>query len=107
LVANPYQSDVTAAATGAPGVKPNNFLVQSILVTLCCCLPLGIVGIVYAAQVDGKWNSGDFQGAIEASQNANKWSKIGLITGIVLNLLMIGAQVLIGVMAAQQQGQLN
>ena len=31
--------------------------------TLLCCLPAGIVSIVFAAQVDGKWNSGDYAGA--------------------------------------------
>ena len=32
---------------------PNN-MVWAILTTLFCCLPFGIVSIVYAAQVDGK-----------------------------------------------------
>ena len=31
-----------------------NYLVQAILVTIFCCLPFGIVSIVYAAQVNGK-----------------------------------------------------
>src|SRR5438128_1439779 len=31
-----------------------NYLVQSILCTLFCCLPFGIVAIVYAAQVNSK-----------------------------------------------------
>jgi len=31
-----------------------NYLVQAILCTICCCLPFGIVAIVYAAQVNGK-----------------------------------------------------
>ena len=35
-------------------VQVPNYLVQSILVTLFCCLPFGIVAIVYAAQVNGK-----------------------------------------------------
>ncbi|MDQ3389279.1 MAG: CD225/dispanin family protein, partial [Gemmatimonadota bacterium] len=28
-----------------------NYLIPSILATLCCCLPAGIVSIIYAAQV--------------------------------------------------------
>ena len=35
-----------------------NYLVQAILVTIFCCLPLGIVSIVYAAQVNGKAAAG-------------------------------------------------
>ena len=37
----------------------------AILATLCCCVPTGIVAIVYAARVDNKRSSGDLQGAIE------------------------------------------
>ena len=31
-----------------------NYLVQAILTTIFCCLPFGIVAIVFAAQVNGK-----------------------------------------------------
>ena len=41
----------------APATIPN-YLVQAILVTLCCCLPFGIVAIVYAAQVNSKLDRG-------------------------------------------------
>src|SRR5438093_12052328 len=35
-----------------PVVAVPNYLIQAILVTLCCCLPFGIPAIVYAAQVN-------------------------------------------------------
>src|SRR5690242_9892722 len=41
------------------GTPPPNHLVWSILTTLFCCLPLGIVSIIFAAQVNGKWQAGD------------------------------------------------
>jgi len=44
--------------------------VQAILVTLCCCLPVGIVSIIYATQVNTKRDAGDVAGALEASENA-------------------------------------
>lgn len=78
------------ASRGAP---PPNYLVQSILVTLCCCLPLGIVGIIFAAQVNSKWESGDRRGAQEASAKAKQWSTIGFICGIVVNAIAVVAQV--------------
>ena len=99
---NPYQT-AGAAPTGPVGTKPNNYLVQSILVTLCCCLPLGIVAIIFAAQVDSKWNSGDHAGAVNASENAKKWSMIALILGLIANIGVVILQVLAGI-AAQQQG---
>lgn len=53
---------------------------------------------------DSKWNAGDRQGAITASQNANKWTWIAFGCGIVANLLLVGVQVLAGLGAAAQQG---
>ena len=93
---NPYEASAAAPGMGTPpsGPKPKNYLVESIAVTLCCCLPLGIAGIVFAAQVDGKWNSGDYAGAIAAADNAKKFTIIGLVLGLVLNALVIGLQVL-------------
>ncbi|PNS09049.1 Interferon-induced transmembrane protein [Lysobacter silvestris] len=52
---------------------PNN-LVWGILATLFCCLPFGIVSIVYAAKVDGLVSAGDTVGARLASENAKKWA---------------------------------
>ncbi len=94
---NPNPFEPGAAPGGGPvatgGVKPPNYLVQAILVTLCCCLPLGIVSIVYAAQVDSKWNSGDQQGALAASENAKKWCWIAFGLGVVANLIAVAIQV--------------
>jgi Interferon-induced transmembrane protein len=66
------------------GNPPKNWLVESILITLFCCLPLGIVGIINAANVNSRWAAGDYAGAERAAAEAKKWTKIGFITGIVL-----------------------
>ncbi len=81
----------------APGVRPQNYLIWAILTTLFCCLPLGIVSIVYAAQVDGKLASGDYSGAVASSQNARRWAIIAAVSGIVLALLYIIFVVALGV----------
>ncbi len=62
---------------------PKNWLVESILVTIFCCLPLGIVGIVFAVQVNKLYGDGDTEGALQASANAGKWTKIGFWAGII------------------------
>ena len=54
----------------------------AILTTLFCCLPFGIVSIVFAAQVDSKYNGGDAAGARQASENAKKWAMISAIVGV-------------------------
>ena len=70
-----------------------NYLVQAILVTIFCCLPLGIVAIVYAAQVNGKVSAGDHAGAIKASETAKRWCWVsfGLGIGIGVLWILIGA----------------
>jgi Interferon-induced transmembrane protein len=70
-----------------------NYLVQSILVTFCCCLPFGIVAIVYAAQVNSKLAAGDVAGALAASNNAKMWSWIAFGVGL---LMAVGYYGLVG-----------
>ncbi|MBR4149034.1 MAG: CD225/dispanin family protein [Rikenellaceae bacterium] len=66
---------------------PKNHLVEAILVTLFCCLPFGIVGIINAARVENAFYSGDEMEAERLSREALKWSKIGLFIGIATYLL--------------------
>ena len=81
----PYQPPYQAYP---PGSVPN-YLVQAILVTVLCCIPFGIPGIVYAAQVNGKLAQGDYQGALNASKNAKMWSWIAFGLGLTFNLLYL------------------
>ncbi|MBN2636351.1 MAG: CD225/dispanin family protein [Prolixibacteraceae bacterium] len=62
---------------------PSNYLVFAILTTLFCCQILGIVSIVYAAQVNSKWYAGDYQGSIDASRNAKLWAWVAFGIGII------------------------
>jgi hypothetical protein len=54
---------------------------------------LGIVAIVYAAQVNTKLGAGDYDGAQEASDKAKKWCWIsfgvGLAVMVIYLLLML------------------
>ena len=81
--------------TPPPGEIPHvkNYLVESILCTICCCLPFGIPGIVYAAQVDSKLKTGDVEGAKESSKKAKTWTLVAFVTGIVLGLISIGLNI--------------
>ena len=67
--------------------KPDNNMVLAIIVTICCCLPLGIVGIVKANQVNALYLSGNYNAAVAQANDAKKWSMIGLIIGVVINVL--------------------
>ena len=69
---------------------PKTWLVESILATLFCCLPFGIVGIVNATKVETKFHAGDIDGATIASENARKWTIISFILGIVGGFIAFG-----------------
>ncbi len=61
------------------GQRPPAYLVLSILVTLACCVPFGIVGIVYASKVDPAWNAGNYEDARTFSRKARNWSVWGIV----------------------------
>lgn len=63
-----------------------NYLVQSILVTIFCCLPFGIPAIIFAAQVNGKLAAGDYAGAVDASNKAKMWCWISFGVGLAVML---------------------
>lgn len=73
----------TPASPVPTGPAVPNYLVQSILVTLCCCLPLGIVALVFSTQVNSKLAAGDVAGAMAASKNAKMWCLIAVALGVV------------------------
>ena len=87
-----------AAVTNVP-----NHLVFAILVTVCCCLPFGIPAIVYAAQVNGKLQAGDYAGALDSSSKAKMWCWIAFGLGLASNLI-VGAIQIFGLIAAEQMG---
>lgn len=68
--------------------KPQNWLWLSICTTLLCCLPIGIVSIIYSSKVDSSWNQGNYQGAIESSDKAKMWALIGVGAGFLWCILM-------------------
>ena len=75
----------------------SNNLVWAILSTLFCCLPLGIVSIVYAAQVNGKLAAGDVAGARESADKAKKWAIWSALAWVVMIVLYLVFVVLLGV----------
>jgi len=81
------------ARFAAPPAIPNH-LAGAVLTTLCCCMPFGIVSLVFAAQVNSKLAAGDLAGAQLASKNAKTW----MIVAVVMGLLSGGAAALLTLM---------
>jgi hypothetical protein len=83
-----------------PGRPPKSWLVESILVTLFCCLPLGIAGIINASKVESRYYGGDTVGAQRASREARRWTLIGLglaVAGAILYVILLVLGVAAGV----------
>lgn len=84
------------AFPGCPLAPPPNYLPWSIVTTLLCCLPAGIVSIVYAAQVNTKYQAGDVTGALAASANARRWAVIAAVAGVAVGILYVLVMVGLG-----------
>ncbi len=80
---------------------PNN-LVWAILMTMFCCLRLGMVSIVYATQVDGLRAVGDIAGAGIAADKARfraVISALAVAVVIALWFVLFGGLAVLGSLA--------
>ena len=81
---------------------PPNYLVWGILATLFCCLPGGIISIIFATQVNSKYAAGDFAGAQDASKKAKLFVIISVGIGLLIWIVgLIYWIVMIGILASQ------
>lgn len=66
---------------------PKNHLALAVLTTLFCCLPFGIISLIYAIQVNISANSGNFKMAEFSSEKALFWGKVALWCGAALYIV--------------------
>lgn len=66
---------------------PKTWFVESLLSTIFCCPPFGIVGIINANKVESLYYAGDYDGSLKASKEAGKWTKIAFFVGISMYVL--------------------
>ena len=98
-----FHTPTISSHTAQPSVnnnsKPDNWLIWAILSTVLCCLPLGIVSIIYATKVDNLWNSGQQEEAIKASNMARLFFFLALgggVLAVIIGFISGLASVLMG-----------
>ena len=90
---NPYAAPVASAPPTPPkGSPPKTYLPEAIFCLVCCGGIFAIPAIVFAAQVNSKFNTGDYEGAQKASNNAKLWCIIAVVIGVIVNALVIAIQ---------------
>lgn len=71
--------------------KPINwvpYLVLSIITTVCCCLPFGVVGIVYATKINSAMNAGNYEEAQKSAKTAKIWIIVAAAVGVIANIIV-------------------
>jgi len=81
--------------------RPSSYLALAIVSTILCCLPTGIVSIVYATKVNSAYADGNYEEANRASKNAKTWGIVSIAIaffGWIIYVLFFGVAFL-GVLA--------
>ena len=74
--------------------KTRTYLIEAILVTICCCQIAGIVAIVYAALANGQAKAGNVTEAERYARTARGWSIAGFAIGAVIYIVYFGLMLL-------------
>ncbi|HJB01192.1 MAG TPA: CD225/dispanin family protein [Candidatus Mediterraneibacter merdavium] len=91
-----YQSNAYQQDQGQP-VNWVPYLVLSIVSTLCCCPPFGIVAIIFSAKINSAMNEGNTEEARKSARTAKIWLIVAFVAGIISYILYF---VLIGFIGA-------
>jgi hypothetical protein len=78
----PFQAQPTP-----PVQQPQSYLWLGILTTLLCCIPFGIISIIYATKVDNLWACGKFDEAKRSSRTARNWGIAAAVSFIAIFII--------------------
>lgn len=66
--------------------RPDSYLALAIINTIICCLPIGIVSIIYSTKVNSLYDDGRYSEANRASKNAKTWAYVSIGIGLLFYL---------------------
>ena len=78
----------------------NSHMLGAVLSTIFCCLPFGVVAIIYAANANSHYGSGQYDLAYSSAGKAKFWSRLAIFLGflgILLSFIASFAPVLIAI----------
>lgn len=93
----PPQQQWQTSSYGQPAQKVDPWLWQSIVATLICCLPAGVVGIVFAAQANSAMSAGNWAEAQRKANQAKTWTLVSVGLGVVV---IVGAFIMFAMLGA-------
>jgi|GEM_PF-1403721 len=76
------------ALTGRDHV-PSSWLAPSIVATLCCFSPTGVVAVYFAAQVSSRWSLGDRKSALRCARIARTWVFVSIVLWVVAMVILV------------------
>lgn len=66
---------------------PATYLGWNIAATLLCCLPAGVIGVIFSVMTRDKYQRGDYEGAKQASSRAGVCLILSLVLGLIAGVL--------------------
>jgi interferon-induced transmembrane protein/uncharacterized protein DUF4339 len=78
---------------GAAGADIPNYLPWAIAATLFCCMPGGIVSIVFAVKANTAKTTGDLAAARSAANQAKIWLIVSVVGGLLASVFVILASI--------------
>lgn len=80
-----------------PEINYVPYLVLSIISTVCCCLPFGIVGIVFSVKINSALNAGNYEEAAQNAKMAKIWTIVSFVVGLVVGILYFIFGIIVGI----------
>ena len=77
-------------------------IIASVVSLFFCCIPHGLVSLIFATQVNKKAETGDMQGAMNAAKQAKTWAWISIIVSALWFVIALVFGVLGAIISAVQ-----